>query len=138
MRKVGQTSEFPFGIYWWTRKSQKNQTFEKMKKFAGDIIILHKCIKNRGHMLYCSTDMVCEECNCYFSFWAIFCLFTPLTAQKMKTSKQWKRKEKYLEISFYTRVPHDHDHMLCRSLDMVHDICNYFFYFFFPFTPLRD
>ena len=33
-------SEFPFRIYWWTLKNPKNQTFEKMKKIAGGIIIL--------------------------------------------------------------------------------------------------
>ena len=30
--KVGHTSGFPFGIYWWTMKNPKNQNFEKMKK----------------------------------------------------------------------------------------------------------
>ena len=54
-------------------------------------------------MLYCSGDMVHDRCNSYFSFWAIFCPFTPLTAWKMKISKKWK---KHLEISsFYTSVP---------------------------------
>ena len=44
--------------------------------------------------------------NCYFSFWAIFYPFTPLTAQKikMKKKKKWKKK-KCLEISVYTSVP---------------------------------
>ena len=28
---------------------KKNQNFEKVKKIAGDIIILHKCIKNHSH-----------------------------------------------------------------------------------------
>ena len=32
MKKVGHTSEFSFGIYWWTLKNTKNQNFEKMKK----------------------------------------------------------------------------------------------------------
>ena len=42
MKKVGHTSEFPFGIYWSTLKNLKNQNFEKMKKkLAGDIIIWH-------------------------------------------------------------------------------------------------
>ena len=42
-------------------------------------------------------------CNCYFSFWAIFCPFTPVTTWKMKISKKRKR---YLEISsFYTCAP---------------------------------
>ena len=62
----------------------KNQNFEKLKKRPEDIIILHKSTKNHDHMLYCSWDMVHDRCNCYFSFWAIFCPFTPLTAQKIK------------------------------------------------------
>ena len=82
--------------------AQKNQNFKKMKKTHGDIIILHKCTKNHDHMLYCSWDMACDRCNCYFSFWAIFCPFTPLTAQKIKIFKKWK---KTLELSsFYTGV----------------------------------
>ena len=32
MKKVQHTSEFPFGIYWWTLKNPKNQNFEKRKK----------------------------------------------------------------------------------------------------------
>ena len=54
-------------------------------------------------MLHCSWDMVRDECN-YFSFWAIFCPFTPLTAQKIKIKKEkWK---KGLEISsLYISVP---------------------------------
>ena len=30
--KVGHTSEFPFGIYWWSLKKPKSQNFEKTKK----------------------------------------------------------------------------------------------------------
>ena len=46
--------------------------------------------------------MARDGCN-YFSFWAIFCPFIPLIAQKIKIKKN--RKE-YLEISsFYVRVP---------------------------------
>ena len=74
-----------------------------MKKTPGDNIILHKCTKNHDLMLYCSWDMVCGRCNCYFSFWAIFCPFTSLTAQKLKIFKKWKN---CLEISsFYIHVP---------------------------------
>ena len=49
--------------------------------------------KNHDHMLCCSWDMVCDGCNCYFSFLAIFCSFTPLKAQKIKISKKWKKKK---------------------------------------------
>ena len=77
---------------------------QKMNKMPGDIIILHKCTKNHDYLLYCSWDMGRDRCNCSFSFWAIFCPFTPLTAQKMNIPK--KLKKKHLEISsFYTIVP---------------------------------
>ena len=47
--------------------------------------------------------MTQNKCNCCFPFWAIFCPFTPLTAQKIKFQKNEK---KHLEIpSFYTCVP---------------------------------
>ena len=32
------------------------------------------------------------RCSCYFSFWANFCPFTSLTAQKIKILKKWKKK----------------------------------------------
>ena len=75
-------------LHFYTTNNPKNQNFEKMKKkkkkktTPGEFIILHKCTKNHDHMLYCSWDMACDGCNCYFSFWAIFCPFTPLTVQK--------------------------------------------------------
>ena len=53
-------------------KFQKNEKKKKKAKMPGHIIILHKCTKHHDHMLYCSWDMVCDGCNCYFSFWAIF------------------------------------------------------------------
>ena len=90
--------------------SPKNENFKTMEKTPGYIIILKKCTKNHDHMLCCSWDIVHDRCNCCFSFWAIFCPFTlsppsPLTAQKMKTSKKWKKEKKHLQISFYTSVP---------------------------------
>ena len=46
----------------------------KMEKKPGDIIILHNCTKNPDHRLYCSWDMVCDGCNCYFYFGLHFSL----------------------------------------------------------------
>ena len=43
------------------------------------------------YTLYCSWDMVCDGCNCCFSFWAIFCPFTLLTARKRKFQKKEKK-----------------------------------------------
>ena len=68
-----------------------------------EISSFYKCTKNHDHMLYSSWDMTWNRCYCYFSFSAIFCPFTPLTAQKMKMKKKWK---KHLDISsFYTSIP---------------------------------
>ena len=75
----------------------KNQNFEKMKKAPGDIIILHVCNKNYDQMIYGSWDMVHDRCD-IFSFWAIFCPFTPLTPRKIKILKKWKH---ILEISSF-------------------------------------
>ena len=36
-------------------------------------------------------DMERDACHCYFSFWAIFCPFTSLTAQKIKIKKSEKK-----------------------------------------------
>ena len=90
-------------LHFYPHNNLKNQNFEKMKKPAGDIIILHMHTKNYDQMMYSFWDMVHDRCNCYFSFWAIFCPFTPLTAQKIKTLK---KRKKSLEISsFYICVP---------------------------------
>ena len=83
--------------------SANNEKFIKNEKVSGDIIILHKCIKTYGHRLYYSWDMMLDGCNYCILFWTIFCPFTPLTVQKIKTSK---KMEKVLEISsFYTCIP---------------------------------
>ena len=124
----GHTSEFPSGVHWPILKNQKNQTLEKMKKFAGDIIILPMCTKNHNHMRYSSCDIKWERIFCHFGpffeffnscmltqIWSactdiIFCHFRPFFAllrhywpQKLKFAINAK---KALEIlSFYTCVP---------------------------------
>ena len=66
----------------------------KMKKSHGDII-LQKCTKNHDYKLYRSSDMAHDRCNCYFSFWTIFCPFTPYQPEKLKFQKNenssWRR-----------------------------------------------
>ena len=50
-------------------------------------LVLPKYTKNHDHMLYCSWDTASDWCNFYFSFWAIFCPFTPLTTEKPRFYK---------------------------------------------------
>ena len=63
--------------------SPKNQILKKWRKRLG-ISSFYICTKNYDQMMYGFWDMVHDRCNCYFSFWAIFCHFTSLTAQKIK------------------------------------------------------
>ena len=55
---MGHTSEFPFGIYWWTLKNPKNQNFDKMKKNCWRYRHFTQCNKNHHHMRYSSWDRV--------------------------------------------------------------------------------
>ena len=96
-------------LSFYPSNNPKNQNFQEMKKTPEDIFILKKYIKNYDHILHCSWDKACDRCNFHFSFWAIFCPFTPLTSQKLKIS------------SFYTCVLKNYDHMMCSSWDMM---CN--------------
>ena len=78
----------------------KNQNFEQMKKVSGGIIILHMCTINENHMMHSSWDMEHNRQK-LFSFWTLFCPFTPLTTHKIKILKN----ERSLKISsFYTSV----------------------------------
>ena len=136
-RRLGHSSEFPFGIYWETLKNLKNQNFEKMKrncmryhhfthvyqkmkKAPGDVIILNLCNKKHDQMMYAYSGMECIRhnfChfrsffallphywtqklkfgknvkNIFFSFWTIFCPFTPppFITQRIKIFKKRKK-----------------------------------------------
>ena len=77
------------------------------------------------------------ECNCYFSFWAIFCTFSPIAAQKMIISK--KKIKKMPGDIILQKCTKNHDQMVYCSWDMARDTCNCYFSFsaiFFPFYPL--
>ena len=74
----------------------ENQNFEKIKKILLEVLSFTHVV-NDIHMMYSSWDMECNRQN-FLSFWTIFCPFTPLTTQKIKIFKKWK---KLLDISFY-------------------------------------
>ena len=67
-----------------------------MKKFAGDIIILHMCTKNQNPMMYSSWDTEWDRQNC-LSFWAIFCPFpipSPPNDPENQNFEKTKKNEK--------------------------------------------
>ena len=85
----------------FTPDNPKNHNFEKMKKTPRDTITLHMCTIY-DNMMHGSWYKERDRHN-FLSFWTIFCPFTPLTTQKIKILKNWKKS---LEIlSFYTSAP---------------------------------
>ena len=78
-------------LHFYPANNPKNQTFEKMKKPPRDIITLDVCIINNNHMMYGSWDIE-HNGQKFLSFWTIFCPFSPLTTQKIKNLKKWKKK----------------------------------------------
>ena len=51
-------------------------------------------------MLCCSWNMAHDRCNCYFSFWAIFCPFTPITARRYYHFTQVYQKSRSYDLLF--------------------------------------
>ena len=94
-------------LLFYPPNSPKNENFKKKEKKPGAIIILHKCTKSHDYMLYCSRDMVCDRCNCYFSFLGYFLSFySPNSPKKLNFKKKKENRKKLLEISsFYTCAP---------------------------------
>ena len=68
-----------------------------MQKECGDIILLHMSTINQDHMMYGSWNIKCKVQE-FFAILGRFLPFYPLAAQKMKTSKKWK---KHTEISSF-------------------------------------
>ena len=56
----------------------------------GDIILLHLCSINEGHVIYDSWNIRHDRQN-FLSFWTIICPFTTLTIRKIKVLKNWKK-----------------------------------------------
>ena len=115
-------------------KNPENKNFEKMKNTPGCIIILHKCTKIHDHMLYCSWDMACDGCNCYFSIWTTFCSFTTLTCLKNENFKKMEKASG--DVIILHKCTKNYDHILYCSWDMVRDGCNCYFSFWAIFALL--
>ena len=116
VRKVGHTSKFRFGIYWWTLKNPKNQTFEKMKKTVGDIIILHICTKNHNHMRYSSWDTEWDITFCHFR--PFFALLTPSPSNNPKNQNFEKMKKASGDVIVLNLSNKKHYHMMYAYSDM--------------------
>ena len=101
--------------------SNNPNIFWKNKKKCLEII-LYKCSKIHDHMVHCSWDMTCDGCSLYFSFWAIFCPFTPCPHPPTAPINDLKIENKgpgnIITLHMCTR---NYDHMVRGSWDMVRD-----------------
>ena len=109
------------------KNPSKNQNFEKIKKIHFTWVPKTKII----------WDMEWHWQN-FLSFWAIFCSFTPLTSQKIKTLRKWKKCPDIL--SFYTSVPKIM--IICYTAPQIWCMTDatvifHFGLFFPPFYPLK-
>ena len=69
--------------------------------------------------MYGSWDMKHDRQNFFFFIWAIFCPFTPLTAQKIKIKKKKKEMPGYIIILHMCTK--NYVQMMYGSWDMVRD-----------------
>ena len=119
------TSKFPFGIYWWILEKQKKQTFEKMKKIAGDIIILHMCTKNHNHMRYSYWDTKWDKKFCHFGpFFAFLTPLSPNNPQNQNFKKLEKTSGKVIILNLYNKKTRSYDSCLLTLLTLL-TLCLY-------------
>ena len=100
VKKVGHTSEFFIGIYWWTLKNRNNHNFEKIKKKFLEISSFYTCVPNTT-TIWGTVPEIPSEKNLFCHFGRFFALYpTPLPTpilrtRKTKVLRKWK---KHLEM----------------------------------------
>ena len=122
-----------------TNNPQK-QNFKKMKVMPRDIFILHMCTITDNHgmvpEMYDSWDNRVQQIEFFVILDHFFLFWPPLTAQKIKILKKWKKMP--WNIMILHKWTKNYDHMLYCSWDTVCDRCNFHFplgAIFCPFTP---
>ena len=80
-------------LFFYQKRAQRIKILKKMKKIAGDIIIIHVYQKSQLYDLR-FLDTEWDRHN-FLSFWVISCAFIALMIPKTKILKKWK---KFLEI----------------------------------------
>ena len=97
-------------LLFYPRNNPKNQNFEKLKKAPGDIIILHKCIKNQDHMLSCSLDMARNGFNFHFFILGYFLPFYHSNSPKSQNLEKVKKTPR--DIIILKKYTKNYDYML--------------------------
>ena len=92
-------------LLFYQKITQKNQTFEKMKKISGYIISNYVYQKSQSES---EADIL--------SLWVISCHFTTLLIQKIKILKEWKKIPE--DITTWYMCTISKNHMTYGSWDM--------------------
>ena len=120
MKKVGHTSEFLVGIYWWTWKNKyllkRRMTPSKIGKTSRGIIILHMCTINQNHMMSGSWNMKHDR-----EFVHILDHFLPLYPTTNLKNQNFEKKKKMPGDIIFHMCTKSYDHMMYGSWDMVQD-----------------
>ena len=103
---MGHTSEFPFGIYWWTLKNLKNQIFEKWNNLLG--IPFYTCVAKANHMRYSSWGMFWDRI--LLSFWVFLCPFNPLPPNKPE-NQNFETKKTFRDVIILNFCNKKHYHI---------------------------
>ena len=132
VKKVEHTSEFHFGIYWWTLKNLKK--IRILKKFYKNCWRYHHFTHvYQKPQLYEVQFLKYEVRHIFLSFWANFYPLTPpLTTQKTKIMKKWKKTSGDVIILDLCNKKQDQVIMLTQ----IWGVTNIIFYHFRPFFAL--
>ena len=127
MRKVGHTSEFPSGIYWWTLKNQKNQTFEKMKKKKKknlEISSFDTCVPKTA-IIWGTVPEIQSETEPFVTLGHFIALLTPSTPNNPDNQNFEKLKKASGDVIILNLCNKKHDHMMYVYSDMECDRHNF-------------
>ena len=122
---------FHFGVFFAVLLAQKMKNLKKWKKHL-EISSFHTSVPKIMIIWYIVWEMTSDRCNCYFSFWGIFCPFTCL-----KNENFTKMKKLLGDIIILHKCTTTHNHMVYCPWDTAGDRCNCNFSFraiFCPFT----
>ena len=106
---------------------------DKIVCHSGPLFPLFDYDHNRK--VYCSWDMARDGCNCYFSFWVIFCIFTPLTCPKNENFKKMKNTPGHIIILH--KCTKNHDHTVPEKWRVTDVTVIFHFGLFFNLPPLH-
>ena len=132
VKKMGHTSEFHFGIYWWTMKNLKNQNFEKMKKKLLEISF-YTCVP-KATIIWGTVPEIRSETN-FLVILGHFLAFTPPPPPPLLPENQYflKLKKPSGDVITLNLWNKKRDQMMYAYSDME---CDRHFCHFRPIFPL--